>query len=247
MVPVGWHDTVRLTPADTFRFTCSDPSLPHDEGNLCVRAVRLMEGHHGKEAPFALHLDKRIPYGAGLGGGSSDAAQTLNLFQELPDWRVPAPVLHDMAARLGADVPFFLESQPARATGRGEVLEALDGVLPLPFAVLVICPPVHVDTATAYRHVIPSSEGRPDLAELVQEKAPERWRQHLCNDFEASVFRAHPGIQALKMRLQESGAVYAAMSGSGSSVFGLYEDPEALKGAVAMFDRRLYRVWAEAA
>ncbi|MDX1419144.1 MAG: 4-(cytidine 5'-diphospho)-2-C-methyl-D-erythritol kinase, partial [Rubricoccaceae bacterium] len=125
LVPIGWADGLTARPAPGLRFTCSDPALPTDDGNLVVRAARALAGWAGVAPAAALHLAKRVPYGAGLGSGSSDAAHTLRLLARLWGLDVPADALHGLAAGLGSDVPFFLGDGPALATGRGEVLTPL--------------------------------------------------------------------------------------------------------------------------
>ena len=205
----------------------------------------------------ALHLEKRIPYGAGLGGGSSDAAATLLLLRDFWQVDISDNQLFDLAANLGSDVPFFLQTgplqtgllqtgllqtRPAYATGRGELLEALvmgpaNEPYQCPFTLLIVAPEVHVSTAEAYRNVNPNAEDRPDLKSLVASNDLEQWRQMLVNDFEASVFDAHPVLRLFKNRLLQAGAGYAAMSGSGSALFGVFERKQDARGLTAEFRR----------
>ena len=185
LLPIGWHDVLHLEPAETFRFTCSDASLPTDARNLCVRAARALAAWAGIEPHGALHLEKHVPHGAGLGGGSSDAAHTLRLLAANWNLAPPPESLHAMATALGSDVPFFLLDDAMLATGRGEVLQPLGYALP--YALVVVMPPITVGTAEAYSLVRPASAGRPDLRAVVRSNDLVRWRHDLVNDFEAPV------------------------------------------------------------
>ena len=202
------------------------------------------------EAAFTLHLDKHVPYGAGLGGGSSDAAHTLLVVNEFLDLGASQDDLHNIAAQLGSDVPFFLGGSAALGTGRGEILTPLlhnDGSeYLLSYHLLLAVPPVHVSTKEAYQYVKPNEIGRPDLSGLVLKGSPKDWCAKLVNDFEASVFKTHPTIENVKNHLYNSGALYAAMSGSGSSVFGLFEDEEKCMDAGSVLQDQGVKVWIEA-
>lgn len=247
LLPIGWHDVLTVEPADTFRFTCSDRTLPTDERNLCVRAAYALAAAAGREPTGALHLDKHVPHGAGLGGGSSDAAHTLRLLTELWGLEFGADVLHTLAADLGSDVPFFLHDKAGLATGRGEVLEPLaESTYRLPFALVVVMPPVRVGTAGAYSLVQPRSDGRPDLREVVRSNDLERWRRDLVNDFEAPILAHHAEIRHAKQRLLDAGAGYAALSGSGAAVFGVFERVEAAREAAARAERDGLQSWCDA-
>ncbi len=243
MLRIPWADRLMWTPGDPFAFTCSDPTLPADERNLCVRAARRLAELLQRPPTGRLHLDKRVPYGAGLGSGSSDAAATLRLLMRA--WhQSPAPnMLHGLAATLGSDVPFFLLTAPvALATGRGERLQPLPDYR-FPFHLAVVVPPLHIATAEAYRLVQPCDGCTPSLVELVRTNDPERWRQALVNDFEAPLFARYPELARLKQWLLEAGAAYAALSGSGSALFGVFAEPEAARQAAEEARARGLRSW----
>ncbi|HYE57357.1 MAG TPA: 4-(cytidine 5'-diphospho)-2-C-methyl-D-erythritol kinase [Rhodothermales bacterium] len=227
-VPIGWMDTLTATPAPDLRFACSDPTLPTDARNLVVRASEALRRYTGTTEGAALHLDKNLPHGAGLGGGSSDAAATLLLLSDLWGLAVPPADLHALSRGLGADVPFFLDPRPALATGIGDVLTPLAGEdgapYRLPYPLVVAVPPVAVSTAEAYRHVTPHGEGRPDLAAVVCSNDLERWRRELTNDFEAPVVAAYPALAPVREALHDAGAAFVSMSGSGSAFFGVFDD-----------------------
>ena len=248
-VRIGLHDTLQIAPAASFSFTCSDPSLPVNSNNLCVRAAYVMAHHFNIDPKIALHLEKRIPYGAGLGGGSSDAAHTLRLMNDFFGLGASRELLHSFAAKLGSDVPFFLGETAALGTGRGELLTPLRtaGGKPynLPGHLLLAIPSVHVSTKEAYQYVTPNETGRLDLGNLVLTNDLGRWRKDLVNDFEASVFKSYPVIEDVKHQLYQLGASYASMSGSGSSVFGLFPNPELCQNAAIKLQEKGISVWVE--
>lgn len=239
---IGWADTVRVAPADTLVFTCSDASLPVDASNLCVRAALRLAEHAGIPPAAHIHLEKQVPYGAGLGGGSSDAASTLILLDALWKTRLSAESLHELAAGLGSDVPCFLGPTAQLGTGRGERLTPLEAYH-FPFTLVVVKPAVAVSTADAYRWITPRDAGRPDLRALVTSNDLDRWRRALVNDFEAPVFTHHPELQVLQLGLLEAGAGYAALSGSGSAVFGVFDDARAAQAAADALAQAGLRCW----
>ena len=206
--------------------------LPIDgvaEDNLIMKTVRLFqERFHigGVDIDFL----KNIPMGAGLGGGSADAAFTAKELNRLFDLGLNAEQLRLLVKPLGADCPFFIDNQPAYAEGIGDQLTpialALKG-----YYLLLVKPAVHVSTAEAYRNIRPQASNIA-LADFLLHRPVEEWKDVVRNDFEASVFPAHPELAAIKQSLYEQGAVYAAMSGSGSTLFGIFKqtpDPTPFK------------------
>jgi 4-diphosphocytidyl-2-C-methyl-D-erythritol kinase len=210
--------------------TCSNPDLRVDGSNLCVQATsaafEVLERMGHTPEGVAIHLDKHLPFGAGLGGGSSDAAATLRAVNDLFKAPLTEEQLHNLAADLGSDVPFFLdEAGVALGTGRGEILHSI----PFPKALrstwlLVVVPPVHISTAEAFSGIRPEDADRADLLALMSEGSLSDWQELLVNDFERHLFELHPSVAALKEEMQAMGASYTAMSGSGSSVFGIFKD-----------------------
>ena len=192
------------------------------EENICLKAFRLMQRRYGVEG-VSIRLLKRVPFGAGLGGGSSDGTAVLRAFDALFDLRLPERELIACAAELGSDTAFFVRNTPQLCTGRGEVMEPFD--LHLQGLTLVVVKPAEgVSTREAYAGVCPRVPAQP-LAERLRRPVSE-WQGTVTNDFETSVFAAHPAIGGLKQRLLDAGALYASMSGSGSAVFGLFEAPD---------------------
>lgn len=243
-----WFDSIMVQPADDLILTCSDPGLPVDEENLCVQAARQLMQAAGVKLGAAIHLEKRIPYGAGLGGGSSDAASTLMALNTFWNTGLSIESLMEIGAGLGSDVPFFLSTSAAFGEGRGEVLTPLLGISGMPyrfpFAMLVVVPSVHVSTADAYRHVSPKSQGRADLRAIVSSNTLSLWREKLVNDFEPSVFQHFPEVKSLKEQMIKLGASYATMSGSGSAVLGVFEEDEEAARAASFFKKKKdNRVW----
>lgn len=247
MVRIGWFDTVNAEVAETITMTSSDPDLPSGQGNLCMRAATTLATHYGVKEGAQLHLTKRIPASAGLGGGSSDAAATLRLLARLWNLDATDADLTRIGARLGADVPFFLGPSPALAEGIGEKLTPLTGKdgagLSIPYTFVVVKPAHSVSTAEAYRSVTPSESDRVNLPDVVTSRDLARWRAELTNDFEDSVAARFPEIPEIKAALYRSGAGYAAMSGSGSSVFGVFEDRKVAESTAASFEDRDCICW----
>ena len=217
--PVGLCDALEILPSGSLEFYITGISLPGNmESNLVVKAYRLLQRDFDIP-PVKIHLHKVIPPGAGLGGGSSDAAFALKMFNEIFVLNLSIPELEKYASLLGADCPFFIRNVSALATGKGELLNPFTIDLS-DFDMVIIKPPFMVNTSLAYASVTP---GIPDLplAEIMLHP-PEEWPGLLKNDFEKSVFKSFPEISDIKETLFSQGAVYASLSGSGSAVFGLF-------------------------
>lgn len=222
MVPVrGLYDELHIDRAPGGGVAFSQVGLAVDcpaEENICVKAFRLMQRHYGIGG-LKIELDKRVPFGAGLGGGSADGTAVVRAADELYGLRLPEEELIARAAELGSDTAFFVRNTPQLCTGRGERMEPLD--LPLAGLWLVLVKPDEgVSTREAYAGVTPAVPARP-LAERLREEVAQ-WQGCVKNDFEPSVFARHPRLAAVKASLLAQGALYAAMSGSGSTLFGLF-------------------------
>ena len=217
--PIGWSDALEILPSPSLQFSSSGLDIPGNMvDNLCVRAYEMLQKKF--DLPLVkIHLHKVIPTGAGLGGGSSDGTFTIKILNEMFELSLEEEALADYAGRLGSDCPFFIKGKPVIATGTGNIFEpvtlALEG-----YTLLVINPQIAVSTAEAYGQLVPK-EPEHELNEILQLPI-EDWRNTLSNDFEASVFKKFPAIASVKKALYEMGASYASMSGSGSSVFGLF-------------------------
>lgn len=221
MYPVPWCDILEIVPAKGTETSLTVTGRRVDcppEKNLVMKAYRALS-ELVPLPPVDIYLRKIIPDGAGLGGGSADAAFTLKGLNTLFALDLPDERLADIAARLGADCPFFIYNHPMLCTGIGTEFSPV-GIDLTGYYIIIVKPAVSVPTAQAYSRVTPAL---PDhrLGELLNEK-PDRWGGLVKNDFEPSVFPLYPAVAAIKERLNEMGAVYTSMSGSGSSVYGLF-------------------------
>ena len=219
--PVPLTDILEAVPSDRFEFHQTGLTIPGAGGdNLCVRAFRLMEKAYGIGA-VSMHLHKIIPMGAGLGGGSSDGAFALKLLNEIFDLGLSAEKLELHAAELGSDCPFFIRGKAAIGTGRGTDLERFDLSLKGKF-IRLIHPGIHVSTAEAYGSLVPD-DSRDNIQDVLA--APlNSWKDNLSNDFCKSIYSRHPVIRQIEAELYNEGAEYACMSGSGSAVFGIFNE-----------------------
>lgn len=245
---VGVEDTLLFHPRKDGRIECrveGNPLLAAEPDNLVVRAAHLLRERYGSpELGVQIELRKEIPTGAGLGGGSSDAAATLLGLRTLWHLSVSERDLLDLAESLGSDVPFFIHGGLALGRGRGEILEPLALDLPEWWAVLVN-PGVHIPTPWAFRALDRHEERTAsDLHAAVVEgiNDPSTLRKRLTNDFEEPVFAAHPALAVIRDQLYRAGAFFALMSGSGSTLFGLFEDRSTAERAAADFSEGWCRV-----
>lgn len=218
--PLPVTDALEVITPGTLQFTSSGIPVPGDAAdNLCLRAFHLLQQDFPQLQPVNIHLHKHIPIGAGLGGGSADAAFMLQLLNKKFQLELTPSQLTDYAARLGSDCPFFILNQPCYATGRGEIMEPLSLDLS-GYSFLLVHPGIHVNTGWAFRQITPQQPARA-LKETIQLPVAE-WPQVISNDFEAPVFAAHPQVAEIKAAMYAGGAVYATMSGSGSAVVGIF-------------------------
>lgn len=224
MLPVPWHDIVEITPSESGRTTLtvlgnSVDCLP--EKNLVMKAFHAMARRYDLP-PLDIVLRKIVPDGAGLGGGSSDASHTLSLINSTFGLGATDADLAEIASTIGADCAFFIYNRPMICKGIGDVMTDIS--LPLAAHTIVIAKPdgAGVSTREAYAGVTPAMPALP--LEDVLALPPSQWQGKLTNDFEQSIFPKAPYISRLKNQMLDSGAIYASMSGSGSSVFGIFDD-----------------------
>ena len=219
--PVPLHDALEVVVAGgQDQFTQSGLAISGPaSSNLCVKALHLLRREFPDIPPVQLHLHKAIPMGAGLGGGSSDGAHTLLLLNRKFNLGLGTEKLVALALELGSDCPFFILNQPCYAWSRGEMMEPL--ALPLQHATLVLINPgIHVNTGWAFSQITPTPSQFP-LTELPQLPLMD-WKDKVVNDFQAAVAAHHPVITQLVAHCYAHGAFYAAMSGSGSTCYGLF-------------------------
>lgn len=227
--PVALEDALEVrtssAPASDRKFTLHQHGIEiagKPEDNLVAKAYQLLDGEFNLP-PVDIHLFKHIPSGAGLGGGSSDAAFMLKLLNEHFHLNLSDNQLETYAAMLGADCAFFIRNKPTFAEGIGNIFSPIELSLS-GYGIMIVKPDIFVSTREAFSNIHPKRPEHP-IKEVIQRPVSE-WKETLINDFEASVFPLHPAIEAIKQEFYNQGAAYASMSGSGSSVFGLFA-PEA--------------------
>jgi len=218
--PVNLKDALEIVVADELSFESSGLEIPGMvEDNLCIKGYHLMKKDFDLP-PVKIHLHKHIPIGAGLGGGSADAAFFIRLIDQNFNLGMTDEQMIGYARKLGADCAFFIKNKPVFAFEIGDEFEPVRLDLSK-YQVVLVMPPVHVSTAEAYRGVKPAPV-KDSLMDLIYEPIAD-WKKYIKNDFEASVFKNHPEIRGVKASLYEAGALYASMSGSGASVFGIFQ------------------------
>ncbi len=219
--PIPLCDVLEVVEAEETTLHLSGIPIDGDSNdNLIMKAYRLMKDEYDLP-PVEIHLEKIIPFGAGIGGGSADAAFTLKALNELFKLNLNSGLLKQMAAKIGADCSFFIDNTPSYVTGIGEILEPIELNLKGKFLVLVK-PDDHISTKEAYANIHPQRP-KVSIKEIIHRPINE-WRGNIQNDFEASVFPQHPKVADIKEKLYKLGADYASMTGSGSSVFGLFSE-----------------------
>jgi 4-diphosphocytidyl-2-C-methyl-D-erythritol kinase len=227
--PVGLKDMVEVIHSDDkkipIQFTSTGLSIPGDSNNnLCVKAYELLKKDFPTLPNIKIHLHKKIPMGAGLGGGSSDATAVLTLLNKQINLALNKEQLINYAAQLGSDCAFFVYETACHAKGRGEILQPIHCDLSN-YTIVLIHPGIHVSTAWAFGQLNPNAKHK-SIAEIIKDPI-ETWKAQLMNDFEAPIFEAHPTLAKIKANLYHQGAIYASMSGSGSSLFGIFDKAQA--------------------
>lgn len=236
--PVGLSDILEIIPAADGKFEFNECGNPVDckmEGNLVVKSYRLMKERFNIP-PVKIYLYKLIPSGAGLGGGSSDAAFTIRMINEMFQIGLNQYEMMSLAGTLGSDCPFFIRNNPVIARGRGDVFS--DSFLNLKgLYAVIIHPGIKISTADAYSHSIPS--GEEGFLEKIFSEDSANWKYKLVNDFEQFAFLHFPGLREIKENLYYSGAFYASMTGSGSAIYGLFKT----KPSLDAFLPQNYFIW----
>lgn len=219
--PVPLRDALEIVPSDKTLFLQTGLKIPgKQDDNLVLKAYRLLEKHYPHIKPPEIHLHKVIPQGAGMGGGSSDAAETMHLMNRFFNLKISSGILSAYAMELGSDCPFFLQSAPCFATGRGEILEPLTLDISN-YSLLLVHPDIRIHTVWAFSKIKPTLP-KYNLKHSIS-KPVKDWIYTISNDFERPVFEVHPQLQFIKNRLYDAGAIYASMTGSGSTIYGIFE------------------------
>ena len=225
--PIGLSDILELVEVKNSKteteitFNSTGIKIPGEtNSNLCVRAYHLIKNDYSLPA-IKVHLHKIIPIGAGLGGGSSDAAFFIKLLNDAFEIGISWGEMHNYARQLGSDCSFFISNKSSFAEGRGDRYEYIPLDLSSYFLVLV-SPPIHIATAEAYARVIPKVATTSLEDDIINESIAS-WKNTISNDFEISVFEKYPRIKEIKEIIYSQGAIYASMTGSGSSVYGIFK------------------------
>ena len=225
--PIAVKDALEIIESPTHDetdiiFTSSGNLISgNTDENLCVKAYRLLKKDFPEIPSVKMHLHKNIPMGAGLGGGSSDGAAVLLLLNKKFNLNISEEKLIQYALMLGSDCPFFLNNKPCFAEGRGEILKEIPLDLS-DYKKMIVHPGIHVNTAEAFAHLAPGDYSPAGTLEKAIQKDITEWKTSIKNDFEKPVFKKYPEIENIKLIMYENGALYSAMSGSGSSVFGVF-------------------------
>ena len=233
---IDLFDVIELEPHKSVEMTADSILVPIDENNLCMKAALLLQSEMKVEEGVMIHLKKNIPVGAGLGGGSSDAATVLRGLNKFWNLKLSNERLVELAEQIGADVPFFIEGGCAYATGKGNVLDHFS--LNIPYYIVTVTPIIYISTKWAYKNISVYRDGKAtDLKTKItkQISSPGKLKSIVQNDFEELIFKTYPEVENVKKKLLDSGAVFALMSGSGSSVFGFFKDEQDAATAISSF------------
>jgi 4-diphosphocytidyl-2-C-methyl-D-erythritol kinase len=220
--PIPLYDVLEIVSSlkETSESKNTGISIGEFENNLCLKAFHLIKKDFPQLPEIKMHLHKAIPIGAGLGGGSADAAFTLLLLNKKYHLNIPEQQLFNYSLQLGSDCPFFLLNQPCLAKGRGELLE----LIPLSlsgYKILIVNPGIHVSTKELFQEIIPAFPIK-KIKDIISQPL-STWKSELVNDFEKIVFKKYPQVKEIKENMYQHGAIYSAMTGTGSTVFGIFD------------------------
>lgn len=236
--PVNWCDAIEAIKTEgngDLKLTLMGNPIPGSiENNLCFKAYYLLNKKY-KLPSLNLWLLKCIPMGAGLGGGSADAAFFLKMLNELFKINLRTEELKSYASQIGSDCVFFIENKPAFVSGKGDVITPIKVDLS-GYYIVIVYPPIHIDTKNAYSLIKPRK--RPDSLQHTILSPIHTWKEKIVNDFEEPIFKIHPQLAEIKNRLYKEGALYASMTGSGSALYGIFEKKSQFAGTFP-----LYKTW----
>lgn len=225
-LPVPVKDILEIIPSDESTFTTTGNTIDViSEENICSKAYQMLKKDFPGLSSVKIHLHKNIPTGAGLGGGSADGAFALNLLNKIFELNLSTHQLINYALQLGSDCPFFIYNTPCLASGRGEIIEKINLDLSA-YKIIIINPGIHISTGWAFMQLIPALSAK-NMKDVIHQPI-STWKDELKNDFEEPVFKQYPEIKSIKDELYKKGAIYASMSGSGSSVYGIFKKEETI-------------------
>ncbi|MFZ1290093.1 MAG: 4-(cytidine 5'-diphospho)-2-C-methyl-D-erythritol kinase [Melioribacteraceae bacterium] len=233
-------DKITFDHSSKFIFDSNNIDLVKDPSNLIQRAVSAIEENLNRKINVRIFLEKIIPIGAGLGGGSSNTASTLMGLNEMFELNISFEKLHQIALKLGSDVPFFINSKPAVGTSRGEVLQI--SKISIEKVILIINPKIHISTKEAFTNIQPKSTKFDYNYFLKNEEIDYKYlKKNLTNDFENYVFSKYSEIKNIKDTMYNSGAEFSLMSGTGSTVYGVFENYEHAKNVFDLFPNHYFK------
>ena len=234
---INLADELSFKEASGLNLCIEGADLPLDENNLITKAYRLIRSKvEDVQSEYSIHLKKKIPIGGGLGGGSSNAATVLTTLNQLWKLNLTEDELENMSKSLGADVPFFIRGGIQLIEGIGDLLSPIDPAPMKDLQFILVVPPIHISTPWAYRALnktLQPDKRRPKFAPLSR---PMNW-ELFDNDFERIIYETYPEIRETKVNLQKAGALYAGLSGSGSTVFGVFDNLQKAKSILEQFDQ----------
>jgi 4-diphosphocytidyl-2-C-methyl-D-erythritol kinase len=246
LYPVAWHDSLEATLADGFgemSLKTLGVPIPGDlETNLCRKAYNLLNSKY-KLPSVNLWLLKSIPIGAGLGGGSADAAFCLNLLNIIFKLNIGKDELKNYASQIGSDCAFFIGNKPTLITGKGDTSTPVQLDL-RKYYIAIIYPHLHIDTGNAYSLVTPGKTSE-KLATIISSTAINLWKDKVVNDFEEPIFERYPSLAEIKKLLYAEGALYASLTGSGSALYGIFDSKPDLQNKLVndMFGFSSFKIW----
>ena len=220
MIPIPLYDILEIIPADSFSLTITGSHSVPVEDNLVTKAYTLLKEDFDLP-PVQIHLHKNIPAGGGLGGGSSDASFALKMLNSMFELGLDTPALENYAAGLGSDCPFFITNETALVSGTGTIMQPMPFTMPAKYLFLVL-PGIHIPTKEAFSNISSMNESQ-GLFRAINED-PKTWKNTIFNDFEHSIFPLYPMLERIKSSLYINGAMYASMSGSGSTMYGFFHE-----------------------
>jgi len=234
-VEIDLEDTLEFRPSPSFQLSVEGIDVPANESNLISKAYQLIRLRTKRvDIEYAIHLIKRIPIGGGLGGGSSNAAATLKVLNQIWKLNFSIKELEKMGAELGADVPFFIKGGVQLVEGIGDILTPVDSNLLEGYSFLLVVPPIHISTPWAYNALNKTLQPNKRLPKFPPLSKPMKW-ELFDNDFERVIRKTYPEISNIKEKLQNAGALCAGLSGSGSTVFGVFDNHQKAEALLENF------------
>ncbi len=232
--PIKLFDTLTISPSKKFTFKSNLKQIADEQNNSIIKAVKLLEKLSGKKFNINIELEKLIPIGAGMGGGSSDGAASLIALNKYYNLNIAEDELKKLALKIGSDTPFFLNPTPSFAQSRGEIIQNIN--FSIPFAILIVNPGIHISTKWAYENL--KLKNHNDFLRSINSNVQldfSRLKNKVTNDFEDIVYEKYQEIKKIKLQLYKSKALFALMTGSGSTVFGIFQDYNSAKIAAEKF------------